>query len=321
MALARLTSLKPVGARSGGSITPMEEISDWPENNSVWAPATVRKMLGCPASAVESSTIPTTCRLREPTSMVAPIGRSMVLDTAASCGSDGDGPPPEGASRARVRGRRTHSRCVRRRNLQAWSRSRRPAGPRWTHRDPQRWPGMPTSRGRARWRRASPGRHPPRGVHRSGGLHPEPVGQPGQHQRHREHQSGADDRDDDESALAPLQVAKRGGQHVVTCMGEGTDPYVHSAKASLNLAQRRRWTGNASRDRDAVANSSTSSARALRPPMNRAITAPARHTIVVMKKMDPYCAWRKRCGIAGPRRRPWRPGCRPGWWAVSPISG
>ena len=92
MAPARLTSLKPVGARSGGSITPMEEISDWPENNSVWAPATVRKMLGCPASAVESSTIPTTCRLREPTSMVAPMGRSMVLDTAASWGSDGGRP-------------------------------------------------------------------------------------------------------------------------------------------------------------------------------------------------------------------------------------
>ncbi len=47
------------------------------------------------------------------------------------------------------------------------------------------------------------------------GFHAKPVGESGQHEGHREHQAGADDRDD-EAPSSPLQVAQRHTQHGLT---------------------------------------------------------------------------------------------------------
>ena len=45
------------------------------------------------------------------------------------------------------------------------------------------------------------------------GLDPEPVGEPGEHERHREDDAGGKDRDD-KAPSSPLHVAQRGDQHV-----------------------------------------------------------------------------------------------------------
>ena len=47
------------------------------------------------------------------------------------------------------------------------------------------------------------------------GFHAKTVGESGENKRHREHQAGADD-GDDEAPSSPLQVAQRHTQHVVT---------------------------------------------------------------------------------------------------------
>ena len=105
MAPARSMTRKPVGTSVGVPRRPIEVMSDWPEKSSFWAPAVVRKMLGCPPSAVESSTVPTMRNGSEPISTVSPTRLSIRSETATSSVAAGGRPsdrigmpgPPWGA--------------------------------------------------------------------------------------------------------------------------------------------------------------------------------------------------------------------------------
>ncbi len=107
MAPARSTMRNSGGAAPGLPTMPTDEISFCPENSSCWAPGTVRYTLSWAARAVRSSTSPTTRSFEAPTSMSAPTGRPIVVDTATSSGCGVRGPPSPPACPALARAHRT----------------------------------------------------------------------------------------------------------------------------------------------------------------------------------------------------------------------
>ena len=80
----------------GGAADPTDVTSGWPPYTSLLSAAVVRKTLGRLASAVEFSTMPTMCSVREPISISSPTSTPSVLDTATSSGLDGARPSEAG---------------------------------------------------------------------------------------------------------------------------------------------------------------------------------------------------------------------------------
>src|ERR1700738_166490 len=252
---------------------PIDEISGCPENSSCWAPSTVRNTLAWRASKVESSTTPTICNVREPISRFWPTPRPIVLDTAISPGLVGTrpadtagipgawsgGPDPVAVARPTAGGDRPAAIDHRYRGCDA-------RGPchclQFCGRERRR------SHKRPRRARLDQIRVEAQRVDGPVRLHAKSVGQPGQNKCHREDQPGADD-GDDESPLAPLQVAQRRGQHVVVPRMCRTLPTITYCRAE---------TGSS-------ASGSGSIGCFSRLPMNSPSRAPTTHTIAVMVKI------------------------------------
>ena len=187
--------------------------------------------------------MPTMRSLREAISTSSPILRPSVLDTATSSGVDGGRPsdtagmpgPRSGApnrSTLRVespsvavppaydqRGRRVH----------AWG----GGDPAQVHRRERRRPDERAGRAGLDEEHVDAER-----IDGLVGLDPEPVGEPGENERHREDDGGGQDRDD-ETPFSPLHVAQRGQQHV----GDVTDAWAFAGRVlamTVLLGERRR---------------------------------------------------------------------------------